>query len=481
MNYDIDVSSSDAVTVPGGELDGQASPEERAELLAAIFHHTNDAIFLVDVERDQIVECNEQATELVGFSRSELLSMSASDLHPHNFDEFQSFADRVLERGSARAEEITCYRADGELVPTEMSATVVEIDGRPHVLNHARGRPEEEHREYYELLTEHSQDILTVLDEDGIVQYQDNAVSEVLGHDSESISGEEFFDWIHRDDRPRVAEALETAARGEEATDERVEYRFATDDGSWVWIESAITYRPQSGVDGFVLNSREITARKENRQQASVLHRVLRHNLRNELTVILGFSEQLTEVDNPEVAAAAERIHERASKLEDVAACARLLSNIFESHHVPQTDHDLSEIVSEVADEITDGYPETTLTVRAPDGLSVEAAPRIEVVVRQLVENAVKHNESDSPRVEVTVRERPTDEERVELIVADDGPGIPEQERATLLEGKEQPLQHGSGLGLWLVNWIVNRSGGRIEFAESTLGGSEVTVMLRAA
>ena len=53
------------------------SPAASQRTFEAIFEHANDAIFIVDVERDRIVDCNPAAEELVEFSREELLSMDA--------------------------------------------------------------------------------------------------------------------------------------------------------------------------------------------------------------------------------------------------------------------------------------------------------------------------------------------------------------------------------------------------------------------
>lgn len=67
------------------------------------------------------------------------------------------------------------------------------------------------------------------------------------------------------------------------------------------------------------------------------------------------------------------------------------------------------------------------------------------------------------------------------LRVADDGPGLPTMERLTLEEGRETPLRHGQGLGLWLVNWVVTRAGGELSVGERDGGGTVVEVRLPLA
>jgi signal transduction histidine kinase len=62
----------------------------------------------------------------------------------------------------------------------------------------------------------------------------------------------------------------------------------------------------------------------------------------------------------------------------------------------------------------------------------------------------------------VTVTARPAGDD-VELVVADDGPGIPPVEAAVVDAMEETTVEHGNGLGLWLVNWIVTRYGGSFQ------------------
>lgn len=63
--------------------------------------------------------------------------------------------------------------------------------------------------------------------------------------------------------------------------------------------------------------------------------------------------------------------------------------------------------------------------------------------------------------------------------VADKGPGIGPDERAVILSGEETPLQHGSGVGLWLVKWVVRNVGGTLSFGDGP--GTTVEIELPLA
>jgi signal transduction histidine kinase len=67
----------------------------------------------------------------------------------------------------------------------------------------------------------------------------------------------------------------------------------------------------------------------------------------------------------------------------------------------------------------------------------------------------------------------------VEIVVEDDGPGIPDHQVAVLEEGAETPLLHGNGIGLWLVHWAVGTLRGDVEF-ERIPDGSRVRIRVPA-
>jgi signal transduction histidine kinase len=129
------------------------------------------------------------------------------------------------------------------------------------------------------------------------------------------------------------------------------------------------------------------------------------------------------------------------------------------------------------------------------------ALPSLRLAVESVVENACEHNDADDPRVDVAVTtgsREATDsggnetgsgtgdgvgasDGQVRIVVTDNGPGIPAQERTALSEGRETDLEHASGLGLWLAYWILDRSGGAMRFADASPRGTVVELVLPAA
>jgi signal transduction histidine kinase len=115
------------------------------------------------------------------------------------------------------------------------------------------------------------------------------------------------------------------------------------------------------------------------------------------------------------------------------------------------------------------------LDVSPPELTAHADAERLHQVVTNLIDNAVKHS---PPHGRVTVRARPSEgEQSLEVEVLDEGPGIPESERARVFErfsrtknAEGGPGDGGTGLGLAIARWAVDLHGGWIRVAESPRG-----------
>ncbi|WP_324760915.1 PAS domain S-box protein [Haloarcula montana] len=119
----------------------------------------------------------------------------------------------------------------------------------------------------YRRLVEELQDIATIVDADGTMTYVSPAVSRVLGYDPEELVGNTGYEYVHPDDREKNAEAVEAVL---EAPDDpqTVEVRFKHAEGSWCWIEATLRNRLEDDIiGGILLNSREITERKEQERE----------------------------------------------------------------------------------------------------------------------------------------------------------------------------------------------------------------------
>jgi PAS domain S-box-containing protein len=202
----------------------------------------------------------------------------------------------------------------------------------------------------------------------------------------------------------------------------------------------------------------------------NVLNRVLRHNVRNDMSVVRGrvqlMADQLE--DDSDGTIAMRKIDE----LIDLTQKARDLEQIVD-HELDRRTVDVSTLVDRVVARTATEYPEATFLVEGQESVTVPVFESFERAIEELVENAARHG-GDSPTVTVSVEQVPN---AVEIRVADDGPGLSETERRVLRTGEESPLIHGSGIGLWIVHWVVSSHDGSIE-ATVTSDGTTLCVSL---
>ena len=234
----------------------------------------------------------------------------------------------------------------------------------------------------------------------------------------------------------------------------------------------------------FVL--RDITEREQREQRLSVLNRVLRHNLRNDMNVIHGSAtaaDGATEQDESYI----ETVTDHAAELVELSETARTIQRVVDADPSQTQEIDVQsfveEVVSEVARDAADGdgvgdrtaADEATLSVEmdVPAGITLSANRSVvRAITLQALENAAKHGDG---RARVACRETG---DWIEFVIADDGPGLPDLERRAIRTETETDLIHSGGLGLWLIRWGTRTLGGDLSVATSKWDGTELRIRL---
>jgi len=237
---------------------------------------------------------------------------------------------------------------------------------------------------------------------------------------------------------------------------------------------SALTDATDDAV-GEVVALRDVTDRSEYERRLEIAQRVLRHNLRNDMNAVLGWTERV-ERRADGVGEETRRIAGIATDLVDLSEKMQTMVRIEEEATTERRPVDVEENLKTVVASFRESDPEATIEVDVADvgTIPLPSDTFLGVPARNLVENAIEHHDAAEPWVRVSAERRP---DAVEITVEDDGPEIPPMERETLAEGSEEPLQHTSGVGLWLTYRALRTVGGEVTFDTRDEGGDIVTLV----
>lgn len=338
-------------------------------------------------------------------------------------------------------------------------------------------------RQRFESLVQTTASAILFLRPDGTIEFANAAAETMFGYEEEELLGAEITLLIPPELQDDAMGGIERFGEEPvEASDGTLESTARHRDGHEIPIQIAYGWFERDGevyLTGIVTDTTRI---RERETRLEVLNRVLRHDVRNDMNLIKGHAETAAEQRDGE-SVHLETIRSVASDVVRLSEQARTLDELIGEAGSPTRAIDVSALVQAKCHQFGTAHHEATITSSFPDGTDVwvEAIELIESAVDNLIENAIEHHDGAEPSVEVTVAESDDEPGWATVEIADDGPGMPPEDVRVIETNAESALEHASGLGLWLVNWIVRESEGRIEFAENDPRGSRITLFFRRA
>ncbi|MFB6153155.1 MAG: ATP-binding protein [Halodesulfurarchaeum sp.] len=207
----------------------------------------------------------------------------------------------------------------------------------------------------------------------------------------------------------------------------------------------------------------------------NVLQRVLRHNIRNGMTVVRGYADLLEEDLDGSRAQMVRSIRQEAESIVDLSEMARNLDSLEETNH--RRPIEISSVLGELVAGIQRNYPEATIRMDVPDEAHVLGDNFLELALWELLEFAVK-NERDSP---IEIHLAPVDADSLGIAISTPGTDISEKALRALERGSETDLEHLDGMELWVAKWLFENQAGTIEFERHDGGGTTIHVSLEQA
>lgn len=476
----------------------QRSFERTARRFETVLETMTAAAFLKDTDGEYRL-MNRACRDLLGVEEDAVDGVTDEDLFPPETAERTQADDRRVVEGGERIEvEETIPTTEGRRVRLTRKAPVYGDDGEVTAVCGvstditAQKRREEELRrltERFELAVEGAN--IGVWDWDmttDAVEFNENW-ARMLGHSLDEIDPhlDAWESRVHPDDIGAARDAVESHIAGESDYYE-TEHRLRTADGDWKWIRDVgeVVERDADGVPvravgiHLDIDDRKQYERTLERQRDSleVLNQIVRHDVRNALQFVLEYGEMLDDHVEGVGETYRRQIVEAGREAIGITRSAGDVTRVLLRSETCRGPVALRPVLEEQIADVRASNERAVVSVEGalPD-VSVLADDMLESVFRNVLTNAVVHNDEDVPEVTVSAR---ADEETVRVRIADDGPGIPDDQKEGIFREGEKGLEsEGSGLGLYLVRTLVERYGGDVRVEDNDPKGSVFVVELR--
>ena len=231
-----------------------------------LFETANDGILLLEKAELKIHHANPAITELLGYSREELLGSNLKDVGiPEDIDNSQEILQILNRNGIYSYSDALLKKKDGQGVDADIymvdKAKLVQCNIRDITERKLTEKALLESEERYRLLTQQSLTGIYIHIE-GFLKFVNNRFAEMLGYAPEEMVGRQYWDFIHPEDREMVKNISLAVARGEVAPPE-YEFRHKSKDGETVWVHNLATIIQYQGQTANMGNLTQINDRKQ--------------------------------------------------------------------------------------------------------------------------------------------------------------------------------------------------------------------------
>ncbi|MCP3030625.1 diguanylate cyclase [Halobacillus sp. A1] len=249
------------------------SPEMRHlnRIFSSYTENTEEAFALFDVDLN-FLRINESFYRIFGYQKSELYAQSWFVINPNTQEDFLKLIKKLKTGMKLKRFEYQMQRKNGEWMTASIGLTAITDENGEYTrivmiledisekVNTKKQLVESENR--YRLIADHSQDLIKIIDREGIVQYASPSHSHVLGYEPSDLVGNKYIEHIYSEDHKVIKEhSLSLLTDLQEL---RYEVRMIKNNGEILWVETRLTpvKNEEGGYTKIVSTTRDITKRK---------------------------------------------------------------------------------------------------------------------------------------------------------------------------------------------------------------------------
>jgi PAS domain S-box-containing protein len=486
-----DVRFEIAMDITGRNQATEALRESEEDLRAAF---EQAAVGMTHVSRDgRFLQVNQKFCDITGYTREELLTMTARDItFPPDVEAESRLIQKVLAgRMSTFSSEKRYIRKDGAVVWVDLTVTPIFHRGEmAYLMGVTEDITERKWAEKDLRLTQFSidraSDMALWVAPDARFIYANEAACKAFGYTREEFLSLKAFDTNPYFNEENWGEHWKEIKERGSFT---LEARLRRKDGTYFPGEITVNYLVYEGKEYNCSYIRDITGRKqaaealqEAKAQAELYIDLMGHDINNIHQAALGYLELARDMPG-------DKEEHLDMAMEALMRSTRLISNVRKLQKIPNTrrvrDVDLCEVLGQVHGEYSRSPGKTvTLSLNGRQRCFVRADDLLRDVFSNLVGNAVKHT---GKRASVLISmDEALDEGRkyYRVSVEDDGPGIRDELKKALFSRslKGTPRAKGMGLGLYIVKSLVGNYGGLVRVEDRVTGdhtkGARFVVLL---
>ncbi|MDO8283096.1 MAG: PAS domain S-box protein [Thermodesulfovibrionia bacterium] len=494
------------------QLETETALRVSEEKFRVLFESAIDGIFLLSDNGD-VVDLNTSFAKMHGYTVAEMMKMNLQDLDTPESAKLATARLQRLFAGEPMTFEVEHYCKNGRTIPLEVSANLVIIGNEKYILGFHRDiterkRAEEalqESEKKYRVLVETMNEGLGIQDKNNVITYMNKRACEMFGYKSEELLGRPIDILFDEEGLKTFKAQMAQRCQGKEENYEVVWRR--KDGGSVHTIVSPhVVFDAEGNYNGSFGVFVDITGRKLAEEERDRLNRELEiknkeleqiiyaasHDLKTPLVNINGYSRELQKtldditrvVEREEMSSEIrEEISPLIKELPDsfrfistsVVRMDALLNGLLQFSRagkveLKKEDIDMNMLINEILDNLNHRLKDTGASLEVTD-LPQCTGDREQIgrIFSNLIENAVKYLDP-SRKGEIKVTGYVKDNSSI-YCVEDNGIGIAVDHQKQIFHIFHQldPMKVGEGLGLAIVQRMVERHGGKV-WLESEAG-----------
>jgi PAS domain S-box-containing protein len=422
-------------------------------------------------------------------------------LHADDIVKIRTQVNAIILENNTSIFEYRFKRKDGEYIWIETSGKIIydEYNNPIEIVSVTRDATDrilkdqriKESEEQYRLIAENATDMITRHDLLGFYNYVSTSSYTLLGYAPADLLGKNAYDFLHPDDLEKVKSGLNEFLKmglGIHTTS----YRYKKKDGKYVWIESTnkLTFKENTGeIEGVISISRDITERKlfeskleEKIKELDTFIYRSSHDLKGPLASLQGLiNVAKSEVQDIKANEYIGLIERSVNHLDNILMDLLNITRITQGS-ITYSKLNLATLISDTISSFENlvEYKKIEWLLDIDESiLLVTDKSLINNVLHNVIINAIKYHDRKKPNSFVKIVAHAYNH-NVELIIEDNGEGIPEELQKNIFDMffRGNTKSSGTGLGLYIVKNAVEKLGGQIELNSKENKGSKFTITL---